>query len=125
MFLDTTILIEFLRGNRKVIDYLENIAETEPLLFSIVQTGGLADWCHANKLKVAKVLKEVKGMATVTGITESICIEGSKIKQGQRKAGKNQFGLMDGFIIASAMSFEQTLLTTDPDFEGLDEAIVL
>jgi predicted nucleic acid-binding protein len=64
-------------------------------------------------------------MATVTGITESICLEGSKIKQEQRKAGKNKFSLVDGFIIASAMSFEQKLLTTDLDFAGLNAVKIL
>jgi predicted nucleic acid-binding protein len=125
MFLDTTILVEILKGNRKVVDYLENVAEKEPLLFSIVQVGELADWCYANKLDPVKILKEVKSIATVTGITESICLEGSKIKQEQRKAGKNRFSLVDGFIIASAISFEQMLLTTDLDFEGLNTVTIL
>ncbi|MFQ6136691.1 MAG: PIN domain-containing protein [Candidatus Hydrothermarchaeales archaeon] len=124
MFLDTTILVEVLKGNKKVLDYVENVAEKEPLLFSVVQVGELADWCYNNKLDPAKVLEEVKSTATVTGITEGMCIEGSKIKNEQRKAGKNKFSLLDGFIIASANNFEQKLLTTDPDFEGLDNVTI-
>ncbi len=125
MFLDTTIIVEILRGNRKIVDYVENTAEKGPLLFSIVQVGELADWCYSNNLEPAKILKEVKGTATVTGITENVCLEGSKIKQEQRKAGKNKFSLIDGIIIASAINLEQTLLTADMDFEGLDGVMIL
>ena len=125
MFLDTTIIVEILKGNTKVVDYVENAAEKDPLLFSIVQVGELADWCYSNNLDPSKILNEVKSTATVTGITENICLEASKIKQTQRKAGKNKFSLIDGLIIASAISFEQTLLTTDLDFEGLDAVKIL
>lgn len=125
MFLDTTVIVMVLTGSREVTDYVEKVAEKEPLLFSIVQVGELADWCYANNLEPEKILKEVKSMATITGITESICLTGSEIKQEQRKSGKNKFSLMDGIIIASSRSYEQKLLTTDADFEGLKAVTLL
>ncbi len=125
MFLDTTVLVEVLKGSEEVIGYVENVAAKEPLMFSIVQVGELADWCYSNNLDPSKILNEVKSMGTVVGITESVCLEGSRIKQEQRKAGKSNFSLIDGFIAASAMSFEQRLLTKDKDFEGLGNAIIL
>lgn len=125
MFLDTTILVEILRGNQKVINYVERVAEKEPLLFSVVQIGELADWCHLNNLDPLKVLQDVKNIATPVGITESICLEGSKIKKEQRKAGRGKFSLIDGIIAASAISLEQKLLTLDRDFEGLENVVLL
>ncbi|MEE8167341.1 MAG: PIN domain-containing protein [Candidatus Hydrothermarchaeales archaeon] len=125
MFLDTTVLVEILKGNGAVVSYVENVAEREPLVFSIVQVGELADWCYSNNFDPSKILDEVKSMATVAGITERICLEGSRIKHEQRKAGKSNFSLIDGFIAASAMGFEQKLLTNDGDFEGLENAIIL
>lgn len=125
MFLDTTILVEVLRGSGKVVRYVENVAEREPLMFSIVQVGELADWCYSNNFHPSKVLDEVRSIATPVGITEDVCLEGSRIKQGWRKAGKGNFSLIDGFIAASAMSLEQKLLTKDRAFEGLEHAIIL
>ncbi len=125
MFLDTTVIVEILRGNAGVIDYVEKIAEKEPLMFSVVQVGELADWCYSNDFDPSKILDEVKDMATVVGVTEEICLEGSRIKHEQRKAGKNRFSLIDGFIASSAMSLEQKLLTKDGDFQGLENVIVL
>jgi predicted nucleic acid-binding protein len=125
MFLDTTVLVELLRGNADVVSYVEKAAEREPLMFSIVQVGELADWCHSNKFNPTKILAEVKDLATVVGVTEGICLEGSRIKHEQRKVGKNKFSLIDGFIASSAASFEQKLLTKDEDFGGLENVIVL
>jgi predicted nucleic acid-binding protein len=125
MFLDTTILVEILRGNQKVINYVERAAEKEPLLFSVVQIGELADWCHLNNLDPLRVLQDVKNIVTPVGITESICLEGSKIKKEQREAGKKKFSLIDGIIAASAISLEQKLLTLDRDFEGLENVVLL
>ncbi len=125
MFLDTTILVEVLRGNAQVVSYVEKIAEKEPLMFSIVQVGELADWSYSNNFDPSKILDEVMSMATVVGITENVCLEGSRIKHEQRKAGKSKFGLIDGFIISSATSFEQKLLTKDWDFEGLESVVII
>jgi len=125
MFLDTTVLVEVLRGNAEIVSYVERAAEKESLLFSIVQVGELADWSHHNGLDPSAVLDEVRAMATMVNINERICIEGSKIKQAQRQAGKKKFSLMDGLIAASARSLEQRLLTTDRDFEGLEDVAVL
>ncbi|MFQ5815489.1 MAG: type II toxin-antitoxin system VapC family toxin [Candidatus Hydrothermarchaeaceae archaeon] len=125
MFLDTTVIVEILRGNEEVSARVEEAAGEEPLMFSMVQIGELADWCHINELDPTKVLKEVKAMATVVGITEGICLEGSRIKRTQRKTGKTSFSLLDGMIASSAMAFEQELLTSDGDFEGLENTIVL
>lgn len=125
MFLDTTVIVEILRGNTEVISYVEKVAEREPLMFSIVQVGELADWCYSNNFDPSKVLDEVKDMATVVGVTEEICLEGSRIKHEQRNAGKSKFSLIDGLIASTAMDFEQKLLTKDEDFEGLENVVTI
>ncbi len=125
MFLDTNIIIEILRGNQKVVRYVERIAEKEFLLFSVVQIGEIADWCHLNNLDPFKVLEEVKNIATPVEINESICLEGSNIKKDQRKRGKRKFSLMDGIIAASAIILEQKLITLDKNFEGIENVILL
>lgn len=125
MFLDTTVLVDILRGDRKVLNYVEEIAKKEHLLFSIVQIGELADWCHGNNLDPLKVTSDVKSIATVVNITERICLDGSKIKQKQREDGKGKFSLIDGLIVASAVNSEQMLFTRDRDFEGLEKVVII
>jgi predicted nucleic acid-binding protein len=124
MFLDTTVLVDILRGDQKVTDYIEKLAEKEQLLFSIVSMGELADWSYSNKLDPNIVVSNVKSAAIVVNISEKICLEGSKIKQIQRRAGKVKFSLIDGLIAASAINIDETLLTRDRDFEGLEKVII-
>lgn len=125
MFLDTTILVDIARGDNKVLNHVKKIAEKENFLLSVVQIGELADWCHANKLDAIKVVNDIKRIAAVANITEDICLKGSEIKQKQRKAGIENFSLIDGIIFASAMNFGEALLTKDRDFEGLEGVILI
>jgi predicted nucleic acid-binding protein len=119
MFLDTTVIVDILRGEQKVIDYIEKISKNEPLFFSLISIGELADWARSNNLNTRKVISDVKSIASMMSISDEICIDGSKLKKKQRDAGKKKFSLIDGLIAASAMRSDQKLLTRDSDFEGL------
>jgi predicted nucleic acid-binding protein len=125
MFLDTSILVEVLRGSPEVVGRVEKIARREALMFSIVQLGELADWSRSNNFDPEGVVDRVKAMASVVGLTEEICLEGSRIKFQQRKAGRKGFSLIGGIIAASARTFEQDLLTKDQDFQGLEGVVLI
>ncbi|MBU2559845.1 PIN domain-containing protein [archaeon] len=125
MFLDTSILIDLIRKDAAVAGYMKKVVEREPLYSSIIQVGEVADWCYLNDLDPTTALSWLGKMCYFTDLTEDICLEGSRIKQKQRKAGKNKFSLIDGFIASSAASSEQKLLTKDRDFDGLENVIVL
>jgi predicted nucleic acid-binding protein len=125
MFLDTTVLVDILRGDQKIKDYIEKIAKKEQLLFSIVSIGELSDWSYSNKLDPNSVVSNVKSAAIAINISEKMCLDGSKFKQIQRKAGKVKFSLIDGLIAACAMNIDETLLTRDRNFEGLENVIIL
>ena len=124
MFLDTTILVEILRGNQRVVEYVKKVAKKEPLLFSIIQIGEITDWSYSNNLDPIIVINYIKRIAIPIEITEKICLEGSKIKKERRNAGKRKYSLIDGIILASALDFEQKLLTLDRDFEDLENVIL-
>lgn len=125
MFLDMSILIDLFRKDAAATSYMKKVVEREPLYSSIIQVGELADWCYSNDLDPTTALSRLRKMCYFTNLTEDICLEGSRIKREQRKAGKNKFSLIDGLIASSAASFEQKLLTNDRDFEGLENVIVL
>jgi predicted nucleic acid-binding protein len=98
MFLDTTVIVDILRGEQKVIDYIEKISKNEPLFFSLISIGELADWARSNNLNTRKVISDVKSIASMMSISDEICIDGSKLKKKQRDAGKKKFSLIDGLI---------------------------
>ncbi len=127
MFLDTTIVVEVLRSRRESERFgriLEAI-EDDPLFISMLQLAELSDWCLENSIDLSEWISRLKGIVGVIPLSEDICLEGSRIKRGMRERGASKFGLLDGIILASARSIDQKLLTTDSDFRGAEDAVVI
>ncbi len=127
MFLDTNILIDMLLSReetarfRRIIEVIGN----EHLYVSIFQIGELSDWCLMAELDPLESVTRLKEVASIIPLTESICLNASRIKDDMRKKGASKFGLGDGIVLASARSINQELLTTDIDFNEAEDAIIL
>ena len=91
----------------------------------IVQLAELSDWCIANKAPVKERIEELKKLANIIPLDEDICLEGSRIKNEQRKKGFGSFGLLDGLLLAAARSVGERVLTFDRDFAGEEDCLVL
>ncbi len=127
MFLDTTIVVEVLRSRRESERFgriLEAI-EDDPLFISMLQLAELSDWCLENSIDLSEWISRLKGIVGVIPLSEDICLEGSRIKREMREHGMSKFSLLDGIILASARSIDQKLLTTDSDFRGAEDAVVI
>ena len=127
MFLDTTIVVEVLRSRRESERFgriLEAI-EDDPLFISMLQLAELSDWCLENSIDLSEWISRLKGIVGVVPLSEDICLEGSRIKREMRERGASKFGLLAGIILASARSIDQKLLTTDSDFRGAEDAVVI
>jgi len=127
MFLDTSIIIEIFRHkeNTKLFEDIYELIKDEPLFISIIQIGEISDWCLKNEISPPERISTLKHILNIIPLSEKICFEGSKIKYDFRRGGISNFSLMDGFILASARSINQKLLTKDTDFRKADDAIVL
>jgi len=127
MFLDTSIIIEIFRSgeNTKSFQDIFELVKDEPLFISIVQIGEISDWCLKNDIEPEERILKLKRILNIIPLSERICLEGSRIKYDSRREGISHFSLIDGFILASARSINQKLLTKDTDFRKADDAIVL
>lgn len=127
MFLDTSIIIEIFRSkkNTQLFEDIYKLIKDEPLFISIVQIGEISDWCLKNEINPTERISKLKHILNIVPLSEEICFEGSKIKYDSRRESISHFSLMDGFILASARSINQKLLTKDTDFRKADDAIVL
>ncbi len=127
MFLDTNILIDMLLSREETVRFqrIIEVIENERLYVSIFQIGELSDWCFMAELDPLESIMRLKEVASIIPLTESICINASRIKDDMRKKGAFKFGLGDGIVLASARSINQELLTTDRDFEEAEDAIIL
>ena len=125
MLLDTSIIVDLLKGDEKIAGMLKKEAQKEPFFLSLIQLGELADWALANGLDPLDVIDTAKKAASAVDLTEEICLSASRTKRKQRKRGKGKFSLIDGIIAATAASIDQKLLTRDRDFDGLENVLII
>jgi predicted nucleic acid-binding protein len=125
MFLDTTIIVELMRGEGQRVKNILAHIENELLFISIIQLGEVNDWCLANCSDTPKRIAQLKEIVNVIPLNEAICIEASELKHKFRSQKIVKFSLMDGIILASARYIGQKLLTSDTDFRKADDAIMI
>lgn len=127
MFLDTSVIIEIFRSGKstKQFEDIYQLIKDEPLFISIIQIGEISDWCLKNDIEPAERITRLKRILNIIPLSETICLEGSKIKYEMRNMKISKFSLTDGIILASARSINQKLLTTDTDFRKSSDAILL
>jgi predicted nucleic acid-binding protein len=128
MLLDTSTIVEIFRsppGSSNFQKIITHIEGDEALYVSVVQLAEIADWAIRNKAPSEERIKAVKEMARVVLLDEKICLDAATIKQRRRQAGHDDFGLIDGIVLATARSIRQRVLTLDRDFAGEDDCTVI
>ena len=127
MFLDTSVLIELLLAEKDsiIFDKIYDNIKDEPNFISMIQVGEISDWCLKNGGDPKITLSRLKEIIEMININEDILFEGSRIKYDMREMGLKKFSLMDGIILASARSLNETLLTFDSDFRKADNVLLL
>jgi len=127
MFLDTSVIVELMRGGKdcprteKILGYIEN----ELLFISVIQLGEINDWGIANCSDAATRISQLKDIVHIIPMNEEISIEASAIKHQMRKKNIAKFSLIDGLILASARYIGQKLLTLDTDFRKAKDVIII
>jgi predicted nucleic acid-binding protein len=127
MFLDTSIIIELFQSDScspgfvKIYEQIKG----EPLFMSVIQVGELSDWCLKNSVRPEDMMGQLKKIVGAIPLNEKLCLDGSRIKSEMRAKGSKSFSLIDGLILASARSVNQTLLTLDRDFAKSDGVFLL
>jgi len=127
MFLDTSVLIELLiteKDSALFFEIYDNIKD-EPNFMSMIQVGEISDWCLKNAIEPKDTLSRLKEITEMIPINEDILFEGSSIKYDMREMGVKKFSLIDGIILASARSLNETLFTFDSDFRKADDVLLL
>jgi len=127
MFLDTSVIIELFQSDSnssRFVRIYEHI-KGEPLFMSVIQVGEISDWCLKNNIRPEEMIGQLKKILGTIPLNEKLCLEGSRIKSGMRARGSKSFSLIDGLILASARSINQTLLTLDRDFAKADGVVML
>jgi tRNA(fMet)-specific endonuclease VapC len=118
--LDTTWIVEYLRGNAEVISKVQELQE-EGLSVSIISVAELYEGVFRsnNPTGNEQALKDLLSAVTVLDITQDICrIYGQEKTQLLQKG--TIIGALDLLIAATALHHNLTLLMGDHDFERVE-----
>lgn len=114
IFVDTNILLYFLKGEKSIVDFLVDkqlfisfIVELELLGFSKLEQSDL------------KLIKELLGHCQIIDIDPIIKEKTISIKQ------KTSLKLPDAIVLATAIRFSLPLITADKDFLQSKEKLVV
>jgi len=119
--LDTTWVVEYLRGNQEVIARIQELQE-EGLAVSIVSVAELYEGVFRsnNPSGNETALKDLLTAVTILDLTPDIC----KV-YGEEKAKLLQkgtvIGALDLLIAATALNHDLVLLTADRDYERVED----
>ena len=117
---DTTWVIEYLRGNQDIIQRLQTYS-AEGLAIAIVSMAELYEGVFRSNNPAGNetILKDFLTGVTVLGIDEEVCIIFGREMARLRQVGMT-VGDMDLLIAATALRHDLTLLTADRDFERVE-----
>ena len=125
MLLDTSAIVEIFRSPAESVRFKKITGEIgdEEVYVSMVQLAEIAGWATRNRVPPEERIEAVKKMARLVPLDERICLDAAAIKQQRRRAGHDDFSLMDGVILATARSIGQRILTSDGAFIGENDCV--
>jgi len=125
MLFDTSAWIEFFQGTEKGKKVRE-ILDLEENFTSIVTFAEITFWCLKNNQenKIMPYLEGIKKGSKVIDLEEIIVINAGKLNYERKKVVKN-WGLMDSFLLSTALLFGLKILTKDSHFRNLPNTEML
>ncbi len=119
--IDSSAWIEYFNGR---INEIKEIIEKETIATSIIAIAELADKFEREDREFSKYLKFIQSRAAILPLTLDIVFKAAKIKKEFR--GKNpKFGLADALHLSTTLKENSILLTTDKDFSGSDNVLII
>jgi predicted nucleic acid-binding protein len=122
---DAYAWIEYLDGSSRgarVRDFLENPGNT--ILTSTVTLAELVSKSLRTKRDPKISLAAVESNSTLHSITPALATLAGEVHAEEKKR-KPDFGLADAFVLATARSRSSKVLTGDPHFKDVSEAVMI
>ncbi len=121
--LDTAAWIELFKGTQLGLKVKEIIKE-ERCCTSIVSLAEVISWCSLNNLDLLEYIEIIEKNSLILNLKKNIVIMAGKITTVRKKKIHN-WGIMDGFVYATAQYYGMTVVTKDTHFKGLPDVQLL
>ena len=119
--IDTSWAVAYLRNNREAQERLHTF-ESEGLATSIIVVAELfrGVFLSSDPAKGESILEDFLAGVTVLGINYDIALVFGREDARLRRQG-DQMGVLDLLIASTALHYDLTILTSDRDFERLED----
>ena len=123
MLLDSSVLIEYFIKSEKSYKIVE-ILDSEECQLSIVSLAEVCDILLRHGHNPIEMLDDIKEVCEIVELNTDIAMLAGKLHFERKMRGRS-WGMMDTFVLATAILNNWKILTTDNDFAGLDNAEVI
>ena len=121
--LDSSAWIELFGGSVKG-EKVDKLLNAEESYTSVVSLAEIADKLDRQGKDVSVAYSVIQKRASVLTLTPQIALDAGKLKNKIRKT-RPKFGLFDAIHLATAEQHKATFVTTDADFSGLQNVMLL
>ena len=121
--IDSSAWIEYYRGSYKGQQII-NIIEKEKIATSILAIAELADKFEREDQVFTDLFLFIQSRSAILNMNYNIALQAAKLKKIQRKKN-GKFGLIDAIHLATAIQENAIFVTSDTDFNGINEAIII
>ncbi len=119
VLLDTSAWIELFKATKNT-GRIKEILTKEPCYTSIVTIAEIVNWAEKEKRNHEDIIDNVGKASTIIGLNESISVLAGRLNF-ERKKLNSKLGMLDSFILATAMTYGLRILTKDSYFGDLQE----
>jgi len=119
--IDSWTWIEYWSGGSKADAAAAYIDSSEAAVVSTINVAEVYHWIllHYDVKIAEEKIETIRRRCFIIPVSEEIAIEAARIKHSAK------FALADSFILATAKSVEAKVVTGDPDFTELKEAVYI
>lgn len=118
--IDTSVWVTYFQGDRRT----KRLIEEGELVTSTIAIAELAALFAKQGMAFEKELLFIKSRAKIIPLTTELALDAARIKTARRKE-RSKFGLADAMHYATAAHEKARLVTTDTDFKGMRQVLVL
>ncbi len=113
--LDTSALIEFLRGNERV----REVIGAGNCYICVTTFAELANYAMRVGTEIATITERVEKICTTIYVDKGISEFAGRLNFERKKINKD-WGMMDSFVLAASRLYGFRILTKDMDFKDLE-----
>jgi len=121
--LDSFAWVEYFLGSKKG-EKVKGFIESNKCITPTIVVAELSAKYSSDEKDFADKLKFIKFNTNIAVLNEEIASLSGKIRIRERKT-KKDFGMADSIIYATALAYDAKVISGDPHFENIKEAIMI